>query len=314
MSEVVSIVGIKDSSNTRHLLDLETGQLVEVYEQDACKIVSLKDGDKLKVLSSQQLDVIKKNYRDKALNDEMTEWNDELGGFVFVLYKYSNELMSKHKELIPEDVTKLFYLATFVSYDGVLMWENAPMDKKVMREKLGMCKDRFLDFLNKMSNLGIVIVEDVIKINKSYFTKGEIVKEIKKNLDYTRIYVKSIRYLYENVPQRRHGQLGNYFKLIPYIHRQKNVLCHNPNASISEVTPMHVRELQELLGCHRNSVRSFIRDMLSVRLDGNEAILGFFRTEYDEGKSYVIINPKVFYGGNFNLEDGKNSIIKWFSV
>jgi hypothetical protein len=53
--------------------------------------------------------------------------------------------------------------------------------------------------------------------------------------------------------------------------------------------------------------------MLKIRLDNDEAILGFWRTDYDEGFSKVIINPKVFYGGNFKLKDGRNEIMKWFN-
>jgi len=52
--------------------------------------------------------------------------------------------------------------------------------------------------------------------------------------------------------------------------------------------------------------------MLKVRLENDEAIIGFWRTDYDEGYSKIIVNPKVFYGGNFNIKGGRQEIIRWF--
>jgi hypothetical protein len=311
MSEDINIVDKNDLNEpVRRLVDIDTGEIVTVSH-----VVEINEGDILRIVSAKQQAAIKKNTKENELNKDLQSWNNELGGFVFVLFKYCNSMMQQHEDLIPEDITKLFYLATFVDYSGVLIYDNRPMDRDIMQSKLDMSREKFTNFFNKLKNLKILSQDEDknIVINKSYFFKGDIDKEIKKNMDYTRVYIKTIRYLYENVPQRKQGRLGNYFKLIPYIHRQRNVLCKNPDELKEKVNLLHVRELQEILGYTRDSVRSFIREMLSVRLENGEAILGFFRTEYDEGKSYVIVNPKVFYGGNFNLKDGRNEIIKWFS-
>ena len=71
-------------------------------------------------------------------------------------------------------------------------------------------------------------------------------------------------------------------------------------------------DLQQILGCHRHTARKFISDMLKVGLENGEAIVGFWRTDYNEGYSKIIVNPKVFYGGNFNIKGGRQEIIKWF--
>ena len=71
-------------------------------------------------------------------------------------------------------------------------------------------------------------------------------------------------------------------------------------------------DLKEVLSCHRHTARKFISDMLKVRLEDDEAIIGFWRTDYDEGLSKVIVNPKVFYGGNFNIAGGRQEILRWF--
>jgi hypothetical protein len=287
----------------KKLVDLDTGELIEIYE-----------GDKLKVTRVQQKDAIKKSFETKETNKDMEEWNNELGGFVFVLFKYANKLIEQHEDISSDDITKLFYLATYVDYDGYLVYNESFMTRNDMRILLKLTRKPFDMFFNKMKKLGIFLANKNtnIKINKDYFAKGEIDKEIKQNYDYTRVYIKSIRYLFENVPQRKQKQLGNYFKLIPYIHRQSNVLSLNPESNFSDIQYMKLKDLKEILGYHRNSVKSFINKLLETRLDNDEAILGFFITKADFWESVVIINPKVCYGGNFSLEGGKNAVIKWF--
>lgn len=284
----------------RELIDKNTGEIITVYE-----------GDSLRIIREQQKEAIKLSKETKQLNNEISEWNEELGGFVFVLFRYCNKLLEEHKQIKPEDITKLFYLATFVDYEGYLVYNNNYMTRADMQKILGLSVNPFDTFYNKLKKIGIFKTDKCknIKINEDYFIKGEIEK---KNYDYTRVYIDTIRYLYEHVDKRNQKQLGNYFKLIPFIHRQYNSLCWNPDEDLSNIKLMTVNELKDILGYHRNGVRGFIKELLSTRLETDEAILAFLRTQYDEGKSYIIINPKVFYGGNFNLKNGRNEITRWF--
>jgi len=290
----------------RTFVDVDTGEYIQLYEGETLT--------KHKEKSPSQKKAITKSIETKELNEEVKEWNTELGGFVFVLFKYCNEVLNQHPEIVPEDITKLFYLATYVDFDGYLIYNDSYMTRYEMQELLQLSRKNFDLFFNKLKSLKIISQDSSknIKINKEYFVKGEIDKDIQKYYNYTRVYIKTIRYLFEHVPLRKHKQLGSYFKLIPYIHRQQNTLCWNPENEQSDIKLMHVKDLQNILGYHRNSVRSFIKELLSTRLENGEAILGFFRTDYDEGKSFIIVNPKVFYGGNFKLDEGKNTIIKWF--
>jgi len=243
----------------------------------------------------------------------MKIWNNELGGFVFVLFKYCDKLLEQHNEIVPEDITKLFYLATYVDYEGYLIYEDTYMNRKIMMNVLGMTRNPFDKFYNKLIKLEIFIENNKkILINKNYFIKGEIDKKIQKTYNYTRTYINTIKYLYENVSKKQHKRLGMYFKLMPYIHRQQNILCNNPDDNYNKLKLMNVRDLKDILGYHRSSIKSFIKELLSIRLSNGDSILGFFRTEYDEGESFIIINPRVYYGGNFDIEGGVSGILKWF--
>lgn len=287
----------------RKLLDLDTGELIE-----------LKDGDRLKIITAKQDKIISDYYRDKEKNEEIKWWNEQLGGFVFLLFKYCDALFNDCEGITQNDIVKLFYLATYVDYQGYLVYNDAFMTRQDMRKVLELSRTNFDIFFNKMLNLGIFAYDKNkhIFINKNYFIKGNVEDEIVETYNHTRLYINTIRYLYKHVPKTQHSQLGNYFRLIPYIHRQRNILCSNPDSLPEEANPLTVYDLQQILGCHRNTARKFISDMLKVRLENGEAIVGFWRTDYDEGYSKIIVNPKVFYGGNFNIKGGRQEIIKWF--
>jgi hypothetical protein len=298
-----------DNEIVKEFIDKDTGEIIEIYE-----------GDSLKITRGSQKQSIENSYVNKECNEEIKKWNDELGGFVFVLFKYCNIIMKQHSEITSEDITKLFYLATFVNYEGYLIFDDSNINRKLMKEILGLSKNPFNVFFNKMKKLNIINVDKDkhILINKEYFLKGEIDKEIKAYSAYTRLYIKTVRYLYENVPKRKHKQLGNYFKLIPYIHRQENVLCNNPNDLKNKPILMTVKELQDLLDCHRHTVSAFMNELLETRLVDGSPILVFIKHNKADGESFIIVNPKVCYGGNGNVKDKEgnqqvlSSITKWF--
>jgi len=129
--------------------DLETGEVLNLYE-----------GDKWKITTEEQRNTIQKSIKTKELNEDMKIWNNELGGFVFVLFKYCDKLLEQHNEIIPEDITKLFYLATYVDYEGYLIYEDTYMNRKIMMNVLGMTRNPFDKFYNKLIKLEIFIEDN----------------------------------------------------------------------------------------------------------------------------------------------------------
>jgi hypothetical protein len=259
------------------------------------------------------MEAIQKSIKTKELNEMTKEWNKHLGGFVFVLFKYCDLILEQQKDITPEDITKLFYLATYVDYNGFLIYEDDFMTKKIMMQVLKIKKRRFDTFFKRMKDAGIFIYNNkIIKINTEYFIKGKMTEKISVDNNYTRLYINSIRFIYENVNVNSHSQLGIYFKIIPYIHRQRSILCHNPDCYEDDIKLMNANELKRIIGYHRNGVRKFINSLLSIKLNNGESILASVRNDPDEGKSFIIVNPKVMYGGNFNLKKGQQSITKWF--
>ena len=287
----------------KRVFDVETGNYTDVYE-----------GDEVKVLRKDQGKIAKKQIYCKKLNNEIREYNDSLGGFVIVLFKYGNILLEEHKEVTPADLTKLFYIATFVNYSGYIIYKKKFVRRKELRKILDLSINAFDTFFNKMIKIGIFEYGENknIKINQKYFFKGSVDTDIKKYYNYSRLYVDSIRFLYENVKINNHKYMGLFFKILPYVHRQGNILCHNPECDHKEVDYMTAGDLQKLLGFHIDTIRRFINKMLKVKLRNGQSILIFIKNDTNDKNLPVLMNPKIFYGGNFDLPEGYNSIFKWF--
>jgi len=230
---------------------------------------------------------------------DIQKWNDENGGFIFSLFRYNNCLFNGIPDLIQEDIFKIFYISIYLNYDNYLS-----INKKDMNNLLEMSRERFGQFFNKVVNLNILIKDGkLLKLNNLYLSKGALDKKIKQYNDFTRVYINSIKSLYENNNIRKHSQIGALFKLIPYIHRESNILCFNQTDDILEINKIITKDILSILDYHRsNSIKRTFSDIVFIN---NEPIIKFS----DIG---IIINPRVFYGGNFNILGEISGILKWF--
>lgn len=308
----VEFIHIMENEVQKRLVDFDTGQVYEI-----------KEGDIFSILSKEQRQIIKKKYEKMDVNENMRGYNKELGGFIFLLFKYSDLLLERYDEIDPQDITKLFYLATYVNYEGYLMYDNTNkvMSKKSLMNKIGVTRSKFDTFFKKMVDLGILTYKNKkIRVNNELFFKGSMDEVIKSRKDYTRMYIDSIRYLYNNVHKKSHKRLGNYFKIIPYIHRQENVLCWNPDSHVSNMKTMVLRDLKNILNYEYSSAKEFIRKLFDLKLKEGNHIMGFFHRSINFWDSIIIINPKVVYGGDFmgnkdmSFEENKQRLLKYFEI
>jgi len=209
------------------VLDTDTGELKEFTEQDGFKYSTNETREIIKLKREQQQ---KKEF--------FQTYTNEYGGFIFSIFKHCKEF-SNHKELNQCDLARLIMLATYVGYNGMLLSDNAKsINKNNMNQVLKLGNETFCKFYNKLVNLNIIYQdEDKLYLNKQYFFKGEVSvhKAYIKQKDYTRLYINSIRYLYNNVSATKHKHLGLIFRMIPYINLKWNLLCINPTENNLEL-------------------------------------------------------------------------------
>ena len=157
----------------------------------------------------------------------------DLGGF-YMLY-YNERLFDG---LISDThIARVIYLATFIEYDTnkLVFYENGkqniPFTERDIKEILGIKKvQTYNEFKKEVLDSGIMTITDSgIYMSKTYFNKG---KDDKSNKFYfMKMYIDTIRQLYEQTNTRQHKTLGHLFKLIPFIDYEYNILTNSPNTN-----------------------------------------------------------------------------------
>jgi hypothetical protein len=294
-----------DNMRFGYFLNELTGEIVEIYE-----------GDSVRIIKSKQKKIIENKKYIKTLNDNMKLYNDFYGGFVFSMFKYHSLILDNFKDINESDITRLFYIATFVDYDGYLIFDENKVTKNNLKIKIKLTKSYFYQFFIKMSKNELLVEDDFgyIKVNKKYFYKGEIDKKIFKSYNYTRIYINTIRYLYENTNDNNCKYLGYLFKMIPYIHKETNILCWNPDCEYKDIDVILTGELPKLLNSHTNTIKKLINGLLKIKLKNNRTAISFIKNNVDDKNLPIIINKEIFYAGKFDLPEGQKYIDKWFEV
>jgi len=296
---------MNDDMRFGYFLNELTGEIVEVYE-----------GDSVRIIKDKHKNIIENKKYIKKLDDNMKLYNDFYGGFVFSIFKYHNLILDNFKDINESDITRLFYIATFVDYNGYLIFDGNKVVKNDLKLKIKLTKSYFYQFFMKMIKSGLLLEDDdnFIKVNRKYFYKGEIDKKLFKSYSFTRVYINTIRYLYENINSNDCKYLGYLFKMIPYIYYETNILCWNPDCNYKDIDVILTGDLPELLNSHNNTVKNMINGLLKIKLKNKKTAITFIKNNVNDNKLPIIINKEIFYAGKFDLPNGQKYIDKWFEV
>lgn len=289
------------------IIDDRTGKTRDLYEGD--KLVT---GDQLKgFMDKLKQGKVRDNLREQFENGDLFASVDP---FVWVYFTYNDLLNLEDYSLERQEITRLIYFACFINYEGYLKDKKQIITKARMKNMSNLSENTFYKFYNKMVELGIFIEdEEKIKIKDDLFSKGTLTKIIKKNNDFTRLYTETVKYLYENVKSKHHNILGIYFGLIPYIHRQSNIICYNPESEMEDIQIMTMGDLSKIVD-YRKKIGQFIKDMLDLKLADGSKILCISNCDKDEKKTKMTINPDVIYGGNYYLIPENREVIMAYFV
>ena len=277
---------------------------------------------------NEEIQIVKKNRqltdeqkRIIGLKKEKEKWNKELGGFI-TMYYIKNELLFSSLDLDLANISRIIYLATYMDYNSSqnnMLVKHAqcnkiePLTRDDIKMLLKLSDTSFKSFLKntKENNL---LFEDKKKfyINPEYFTKGEV----KFNpSEYTRLYIDTVRDLYERTTPRQHKQLSYIFQLIPKLHYESNILCHNPHETdLSQVRKMNLKDIAGWLNVNTDDNKNTTRlkkDLLKYYLMRNgekHYALKYVIVQSSTGViDYFVVNPEIVWSGN-NIEQVKEIV------
>lgn len=221
--------------------------------------------------------------------------SDVCGNFFFV------SLDDIFNDLQPEMVAKLIYLVSFMDYEGVLkITLRKSMTVENLPEVLGVCDTTAWKF--KKSVIPNYLMEEddgTLKVNDVFFKKGALKKE--DFYKWQKMYIQSIRQIYEKISERNHKHFGYILQLLPFVNLEYNVLCWNPlEEDALKVKPITLKEYCDLIGYNFDKVSRLLKIYEKITFDvfgRNECFVEISGHGADRASYKIFLNPNVMYCG-----------------
>ena len=272
------------------------------YDEDGQIVggsVVLKEGESIKVVKApKQTTDYKKVQKNR---DKLQKMSDELGGFYFMLY-YDNKLFDGRVD--EKHICRLIYLATFLEYDSNKLVErqgrsNVALTEKNVKEKLGLDKKTYKTFKDEVVAEGILMFEeDGVYLSSEYFKRGKAPYKCQ----FSRVYINTVRELYEQIKPRQHKTLSHLFKLLPYCDYEYNVITSCPDTDDAMSNRLTREDVAELLGVDFNNFKKMEQALenLKVSIHGETYyVMGSITVKCGgQKKCFYVINPLIFNKGN----------------
>lgn len=158
--------------------------------------------------------------------------------------------------LSPADLARLFYLGSFLGYDGRLMrTPSSPLTRDQTRLVLGMKPSSFRPFMAYMVALGLVTEQaDSLSIQNTVFARGRHPK--KMEAFHLKVRLSTIRCLYEDLLPPADRRLGVLLSLLRFVNPKT---LHLPASTKADVL--------RLLGNAKTTDTSRVNALLEVAYD-----------------------------------------------
>ena len=278
-------------------LDHDTGELCQN------KVVECPEGTILITPAQQRRN---KAYWAMKEENEATKWRRERerkngGNYYFLAAD------TRYRDLSPETVVRLVYLGTFQKFGkGILMLtERTPMKLQDLRDVLNISPASVTKFKEETIKAGRYLgvnADGSLTLSPDFFHRGKIGKGW-YHREYQTVFHDSVRSLYNRTSPRNHGRLGLIFQMLPFINREHNILCHNPEETdINKIIPLTIDEFCGEIGYNPNQRSRLMREYSRITFDVNgtqERFCSFCFDGAHRGAIRIIINPRILYKGSY---------------
>lgn len=235
-----------------------------------------------------------KDAEERAKAEEIKKWQNGHKKFYFAAVE------GGYGDLTPTTVSKLFFLASYLSYDGVLRMGPKPIKRDDVGRLLGGQRSTVWRFLRDVT--GKYVTEDEngqLHMPSGIFYRGKLYGDTK----FQTLYRDCVRKLFLMTPGGQRKYLGYAFQLIPFVNLEYNVLCWNiEETEFSMIEPLSVNDLCALVGFsreHRAKLLRTYRDKIVFEVDGQkERLISVVGDGVDVGTAQIFINPHLLYHGS----------------
>lgn len=248
-----------------------------------------------------------KNKRD------MEAFTRSRGGFTWVFY-INNVLLFNSDTISKANVSRLMMLATYMNYDNSLILDESSSDKvirfkgaveymskKDMQRVLNLKDYTFKQFFREVTEAQILLEEGgKFYLSKTHFYKGEIdSKRDEIECRYTRMFVNTVRQIYNGMETSQHSSLSYVFQLIPCIHHSTNFLCKDVTAHYTSIEYMNIEDICMFVGksTDKDNMRKFKKDLMSIHVECNGRMAHLINevtySSSTSSKQRFVFNPYV---------------------
>lgn len=273
--------------NGKHrYVDLDTG---EYFETDGGTYYSDKDKENSKHAKAAE-------YRNKLRRNQ----EKRQGGFVLI------RRTKWKKKVKPQTLGRLAYLSVYSEYDTghLMMSERTPMYFDDLQNILKISKRATYDFLDNAQESRLLAVNE----NGEFILANRFVKGETKFKKIIRLYIEPVKSLYENMIQDKHSirYFGYIIQLVPYINKEWNVICHNPEErNPHKLKPMNREEICSLLNFDPTNSGRLTRILRQMKFRGydlfenecrEQRFCNFIKDSESNGWR-MIVNPNILFMG-----------------
>lgn len=275
---------------------------VEAIVRKGGEVIPMQDDDVVNIRKQAEVDA-RREFGVKRFEIEKQDRKDFLSavgdGGTYV-WNYFVPLEVNFSNIINPTVARLVYLATYINKDNYIAFDNGRiMTRQNIQEVLKLDNRTFVRFLKEARTNNYLLEDNVgFRLPLDKFGKGTITKE--KNQVAAKLFVHSVRFLYENATVSSHKMLGYLYVIVPYINLTYNVLCENPlETDKDKVRKMTVETLCEKLGLDVSHSGRFVNQLLKIQYpdrngDTRSILISVKDSKNDKLREFLCVNPRLY--------------------
>ena len=260
-------------------INQSTGEIIEIS-----RAYELEDGDIIRTRPQREF------YHKKLdRSQDKTE-------FVWLTFQYGVNIDFHVDKAV---AVRFLYFSTACGGDGIIQ------KNKLMQAKLIMDKNQQTAFVKQTTESGLLRQN-----GPTFFVNPQIISwgEYKTESDHIRVFSQYYRRLCESTKsQVEVNRIYFFIQMIPYLNRKTNILAYNQTEQDPDrIAYMSFYDFCRNINFDTAHAARLKKQLSAFRVD-DELMIGFFNdiAELTSDGSNVILNPKLFFGGDRSVEQYK---------
>ena len=220
---------------------------------------------------------------------------DELGKYILLRVK------KLPTNLDPATLARLTLLSTYIDYKNRLMInKHTVMEKSDLPRILNISERAARDFVSEVKNKYLIFRDGEMFLSKEYY-RGESDKY--KRDAKQKLFIQTTQDLYYKLKPREHKYFGYVIRIVPFINREFNILCHNPDETVfDQIKPLSIGEVCDILkyeNSHSDRLLDGLTRCIFVADDQDQSLCAIVQSVGNGITGYgMFVNPRILYNGS----------------